>query len=104
MYPDLEGKVVLLTGVGQMGDPSMWGNGAATAKVLACESKAQIFACDLYLEAAQHTKKRIEAEGGICDVMATDVTNATQVKAFVEACMKKHGISTKHLTKMRGSD
>jgi NAD(P)-dependent dehydrogenase (short-subunit alcohol dehydrogenase family) len=92
MYPDLEGKVVLLTGVGQMGDPSMWGNGAATAKVLACENKAKIFACDLNLEAAEHTKKRIEAEGGVCDVMAADVTDATQIKAFVEACMKKHGV------------
>ncbi|OAG39294.1 hypothetical protein AYO21_06498 [Fonsecaea monophora] len=91
MYRDLNGKVVLLTGVGQMGDPTMWGNGAATAKVLACECRANVFACDLYLDAAEHTKKRIEADGGVCDVMAADVTSATQVKAFVEACMKKYG-------------
>ncbi|KAF9884514.1 hypothetical protein FE257_001702 [Aspergillus nanangensis] len=91
MYEDLRNKVVLLTGVGQMGDPAMWGNGAATAKVLACESGAKVFACDLHISAAEHSKSRIEAEGGICDVMATDVTSATQVKAFVNACMEKYG-------------
>ncbi|RFU28572.1 hypothetical protein B7463_g7783, partial [Scytalidium lignicola] len=91
MYEDLEGKVVLLTGVGQMGDPNMWGNGAATAKVFACEGRAKVFACDLYIDAAEHTKRRIEKEGGICDVMAADVTSAAQVKGFVEACMEKHG-------------
>jgi hypothetical protein len=25
IYPDLKGKVVLITGVGQQGDPEMWG-------------------------------------------------------------------------------
>lgn len=72
MYKDLEGKIVLLTGIGQMGDPEMWGNGAATAKVLACENGAKVFGCDLNLDAAEHTKRRIEAEGGICDVMLAD--------------------------------
>lgn len=71
-YKDLEGKVAIVTGIGQMGDPNMWGNGAAVSKVLACENGVKVFGCDLYLEPAEHTKKRIEAEGGVCDVMAAD--------------------------------
>lgn len=72
----------------------MWGNGAATAKVFACEAGAKVFGCDLHISAANHTKKRVEDEdgGGICDVMAADVTNAAQVKGFVQACMEKHGM------------
>lgn len=72
MYKDLKNKVALVTGIGQMGDPNMWGNGAAISKVLACENGVKVFGCDLNLDAAEHTKKRIEAEGGICDVMAAD--------------------------------
>lgn len=73
-YKDLEGKVAIVTGIGQMGDPNMWGNGAAAAKVLACENGVKVFGCDLYLDAAEHTKKRVEAEGGVCEVMAADGT------------------------------
>lgn len=72
MYEDLKGKVALVTGIGQNGDPNMWGNGAAVAKVLACENGVKVFGCDVRLDAAEHTKKRIVAEGGVCDVMQTD--------------------------------
>lgn len=72
MYKDLEGKVALITGIGQMGNPNMWGNGAAISKVLACENGVKVFGCDLHLDTAEHTKNRIEAEGGICEVMAAD--------------------------------
>ncbi|KFZ11067.1 hypothetical protein V502_07769 [Pseudogymnoascus sp. VKM F-4520 (FW-2644)] len=91
MYEDLRDKVVLLTGIGQMGDPSMWGNGAAIAKVLACENGAKVFGCDLHIDAAEHTKKRIEAEGGVCSVVTCDVTDAAQVKKLVAMCMEKYG-------------
>ena len=91
MYRDLAGKVVLLTGIGQIGDPSMWGNGAAIARVLACENGAKVFGCDLHLEAAEHTKRRIEAEGGVCDVVTCDVTDKDQVEGFVKKCMEKYG-------------
>jgi NAD(P)-dependent dehydrogenase (short-subunit alcohol dehydrogenase family) len=90
MYPDLKDKVCLLTGIGQTGDQTMWGNGAATARVL-CQNGAKIFGCDLYLEAAEHTKKRLEAEGGVVDVMTANVTKAEDVKKLVDACMKKYG-------------
>lgn len=89
-YSDLKDKVVLLTGIGQTGDQGMWGNGAATARVLA-QNGCKIFGCDLYLEAAQHTQKRLQAEGSECFVTAADVTNSTDVKALVDACMEKYG-------------
>ncbi|KAF4808409.1 3-oxoacyl-[acyl-carrier-protein] reductase FabG [Colletotrichum siamense] len=89
-YPDLRDKIVFLTGIGQSGDQEMWGNGAATARLLAKQG-AKIFGCDLYLEPAQHTQKRIVAEGGDVTVVAADVTNDESVKSAVDACLAKHG-------------
>jgi NAD(P)-dependent dehydrogenase (short-subunit alcohol dehydrogenase family) len=68
----------------------MWGNGAATARVLA-RSGAKIFGCDLHLEAAQHTQRRLQAEGADVTVVATDVTNNDSVKKMVDDCMAKYG-------------
>lgn len=90
MYPEFKNKIVLLTGIGQSGDQTMWGNGAATARVLS-QNGAKIFGCDLRLPAAEHTQKRLQAEGGICDVVAADVTKEEDVRALVDACMKMHG-------------
>ncbi|PYI23192.1 putative short-chain dehydrogenases/reductase [Aspergillus violaceofuscus CBS 115571] len=90
VYPDLKNKVVFLTGIGQSGDQSMWGNGAATARVLAANG-AKIFGCDLYLEAAEHTQRRIAAEGGDITVTTADVTSDASVKAAIEACIAKYG-------------
>lgn len=89
-FPELKGKVALVTGIGQMGDPSMWGNGAATARVL-CKNGVKVFGCDLYLESALHTKKRLDAEGGICEVTAANVTSAHDVKRMVNECIEKFG-------------
>lgn len=79
-----------MTGIGQTGDQTLWGNGAATARVLA-RNGAKIFGCDLHLEAAQHTQKRIVAEGGDVTVVAADVTSDAGVKASVDACIEKYG-------------
>lgn len=68
----------------------MWGNGAATARVLAKQG-AKIFGCDLHLAAAQHTEKRLVAEGAEVTVMAADVTNDESVRAMVDACVAKYG-------------
>ncbi|KAK1850035.1 short chain type dehydrogenase [Colletotrichum chrysophilum] len=89
-YPDLRDKIVFLTGIGQSGDQEMWGNGAATSRLLAKQG-AKIFGCDLYLEPAQHTQKRIVSEGGDVTVVAADVTNDESVKSAVDACLAKHG-------------
>ncbi|KAL5601605.1 hypothetical protein FOBRF1_009138 [Fusarium oxysporum] len=91
MYRDLSDKVVVFTGIGQIGDQPMWGNGAAIAKVFACENGAKVFGCDSDFQTAEHTKKRIEAEGGVCDVTTCDVTDQGQVEEFVRSCMEKYG-------------
>lgn len=68
----------------------MWGNGAATARVFV-QNGAKLFGCDLRLPAAEHTQKRLQAEGGVCDVVAADVTSDEDVKGLVDACMEKYG-------------
>lgn len=93
-FPDLKGKVAVITGIGQVGLPnsSTWGNGAATARVLT-HNGVKVFGCDLRLEAADYTRKRIlditpEAE---IDVVPCDVTNTQDVNDFIKKVMDKHG-------------
>ena len=95
IYTDLEDRVVLLTGVGQFPqeyDEEIWGNGAATAKVLA-QSGAQIFGCDIDLASAELTKKRVgeEVKNARIDVVQTDVTKRAAVVELVKKCMALHG-------------
>ena len=94
IYPDLKGKVALITGIGQVGltDTTTWGNGAATARLLS-HNGVKIFGCDLKLEAAERTKSRLLAEKQDveCEVMACDVTKKDQIQAVVDAIMSKWG-------------
>ncbi|KAF9882917.1 hypothetical protein FE257_004898 [Aspergillus nanangensis] len=69
----------------------MWGNGAAISKVAACEHGARIFGCDLNLEAAQHSQRRLEAEDGNCEVIAADVTCSASVQRLVDECIQRYG-------------
>lgn len=85
----LQGKVVLMTGLGQTSDEG-WGIGAAIAALFARQG-ASIFGGNRTLASAERTKQRIEKEGGICDVVETDVTSSESVKALVDQCMQKHG-------------
>lgn len=93
-YPDLAGKVALITGIGQVGLPDSitWGNGAATARVLS-HNGVHIFGCDLNLTAAERTKSRLEAAnpGAICDVVTANATKAEDMQRVVDACMARHG-------------
>lgn len=84
----LDGKVALVTGCGTRGEG--WGNGKAIATLLARQG-AQVYGCDLDLEAAQATADIIREEGGTAHVQAADVTQAAQVKALVQACMARYG-------------
>ena len=90
IYPDLKGTVALVTGIGQVGDQSMWGNGAATAQALS-RNGVKVYGCDLKLSAAEHTQKRLRSEGGECTVVTTDVTKSDQVAKLVEGCVAKYG-------------
>ena len=90
IYPSLRGKVALVTGIGQVGDQSKWGNGAAMAMVLV-QNGVKIYGCDLKLEAAQHNQTRLRDAGGECEVAAADATKAEDVKRIVDACMEQYG-------------
>ncbi|KAH7267717.1 uncharacterized protein BKA55DRAFT_671530 [Fusarium redolens] len=86
---NLSNKVALIIGLGQTGTEG-WGIGAACAVTLARQG-AIIFGGNRTLASTTKTKKTIEAEGGTCDIVATDATDSASVKALVDACMNKHG-------------
>ncbi|KAH6898153.1 oxidoreductase ucpA [Thelonectria olida] len=86
---NLKGKVALVIGLGQTGTDG-WGIGAACAVQFARQG-AIIFGGNRTVASTQKTRETIEAEGGQCDVVATDATNSDSVKALVDACMAKHG-------------
>ncbi|KAL6404236.1 short-chain dehydrogenase reductase sdr [Ilyonectria robusta] len=83
------GKVALVIGLGQTGTEG-WGIGAACA-VLFARQGAVIFGGNRTIASTLKTREAIEAEGGQCEIVATDATNSESVKALVDACMAKHG-------------
>ncbi|PSN61741.1 putative short chain type dehydrogenase [Corynespora cassiicola Philippines] len=91
-FPDLNGKVALIMGIGQtkVEGSNVWGNGAAIARALASNG-AKVFGCDLNLAAAEFTATRLRAEGGVCDVTTADVTSSSDVKKVVDAVIDKYG-------------
>lgn len=89
----LEGKVAFVSGAGSVGDDpdaKVWGNGKATAVLLARQG-AKVYGTDLRKEAADVTKAIIEKEGGTCVTRAVDMTNAKEVEAAVADCVKQFG-------------
>ncbi len=84
----LDGKVALVTGCGTKGEG--WGNGKAISVLLARQG-AKVFGCDLDIEAAQQTKRVIEQEGGEAEVITSNVTQSSDVKGLVKACMDRFG-------------
>ncbi len=90
---DLNGKVAFVTGAGSVGDDpdaTVWGNGKATAVLLARQG-AKVFGVDLRKEAADVTQAIIEKEGGICATAGVDMTNASNVESAVAECVSKFG-------------
>lgn len=86
---DLHGKVALVVGLGQAGADG-WGIGAACAVLLARRG-AVVFGGNRSVSPTVKTKDTIEAEGGRCDVVATDATDNASVKRLVDACLEMHG-------------
>ena len=84
----LSGKVAIVTGAGSIGPG--WGNGKAVAVLFAREG-AKVLAVDLNADAAAETKAIIAGEGGACETAAADVSRGEDVKALVEACVKRWG-------------
>ena len=87
---DFTGKVALVTGAGSVGEG--WGNGRATAVLLARQG-ARVCGVDLKAEALAPTTAIMEGEGLAerwlpltCDMTASD-----QVKAAVDECVVRFG-------------
>ena len=84
----LDGKIAFVSGAGSVGEG--WGNGKATATLLARQG-AKVFGTDIRLDAAEETRGIIRQEGGICEVQACDMTKSADVAATVAACISKFG-------------
>lgn len=84
----LDGKVAIVTGAGSAGPG--WGNGKATAVLLARQGAA-VFAVDIHAEAVEETLAIIRGEGGNAVAHIADVTSSLAVSGMVEACVAAFG-------------
>ena len=82
----MQGKVAIVTGAGSVGPG--WGNGKATATVLARQGAA-MFLVDINPDAARETQSIIEKEGGTAHVHHCDMMTAADVQEMVQACVTR---------------
>lgn len=85
---DLTGKVALVMGCGAVADG--WGNGRATATLLARQG-AKVFGTDLKLVNAQETQRVVRGEGHDVEVVTCDATRSEDVAQAVQRCVALHG-------------
>jgi NAD(P)-dependent dehydrogenase (short-subunit alcohol dehydrogenase family) len=85
---DLTGKVAFISGAGSVGEG--WGNGKATAVLLARQG-ATVYGTDITLAAAEETQRLIAAERGTAHAAAVDMTKAAEVEAAVADCLARFG-------------
>jgi NAD(P)-dependent dehydrogenase (short-subunit alcohol dehydrogenase family) len=85
---DLSGRVAIVSGAGSVGPG--WGNGKATATLLARQG-ASVFLLDINEAAARETAAIIEGEGGKCAVHRTDMLDSAAVQEMVQACLDRFG-------------
>ena len=88
----LKDKVAILTGAGtrEVGDDALYGTGSATAILFAREG-AKVVLVDMDSGNAERTLARIRDEGGEGEVVESDVSNASQCRAAVEAAISYFG-------------
>lgn len=80
----LEGKIVLLTGIGG-------GMGRVTARLFAREG-ATVVGCDLDAEGAAETVRLVEHEGGILESSApVDLGNREDIDRWIRDAIERHG-------------
>ena len=84
----LKGKIAIVAGAGSVGPG--WGNGKATATLLARQG-ASVFAIDRVTEAVEETRRIIEGEGGVCVTHVCDVTDASALEKAVAAALERFG-------------
>jgi NAD(P)-dependent dehydrogenase (short-subunit alcohol dehydrogenase family) len=82
----MKGKVAIVTGAGSVGPG--WGNGKATATLLARQG-ASVFLVDINQSAAEETRQIIEGEGGTSAVHRCDMMVAVEVQEMVQACLNR---------------
>jgi NAD(P)-dependent dehydrogenase (short-subunit alcohol dehydrogenase family) len=70
----------------------MWGNGAATARAFA-RNGAKIYGCDIRVDAAKATQKRLidEFPGAEVEVSECDVTKKSEIEKLVKDCVERFG-------------
>jgi NAD(P)-dependent dehydrogenase (short-subunit alcohol dehydrogenase family) len=87
---DMAGKVAIVAGAGSVGaaGSKIWGNGKATAVLLARQG-ASVFLLDVNEAAMAETKTIIESEGGTCATHRCDMTIAADVQEMVQACVDR---------------
>jgi len=84
----LDGRVAIVTGAGSRTHEI--GNGRAAAILLARRGAA-VLLLDMQVEAAQHTQKVIEAEGGRALALQADVSRAVDCEAAVKTVVAQWG-------------
>ena len=86
----MTGKVAIVTGAGSVGpaDATIWGNGKATAVLLARQG-ASVLLVDVNEEAVRGTQAIIEQEGGTCAIHLADMMVAADVREMVQACLTR---------------
>jgi NAD(P)-dependent dehydrogenase (short-subunit alcohol dehydrogenase family) len=82
----MKGKVAIVTGAGSVGPG--WGNGRATATLLARQG-AETLLVDIDDAAVRETHAVIEKEGGIAHIHLCDMMVAADVQEMVRACITR---------------
>ena len=82
----MKGKVAIVTGAGSVGPG--WGNGKATATLLARQG-AELFLVDINEDAVRETQAIIHAEGGTAHLHHCDMTIAADVEEMIQACVTR---------------
>src|SRR5215471_18207820 len=82
----MKDKIAIVTGAGSVGPG--WGNGKATATLLARQG-ASVFLVDINQSAAEETQRIIEGEGGTCAVHHCDMLVSAEVQEMVQACLNR---------------
>jgi NAD(P)-dependent dehydrogenase (short-subunit alcohol dehydrogenase family) len=84
----LKGKVAIVTGAGSRAEGI--GNGRATAVVFARHG-AKVALVDTVAQWAGETRRMIEAEGGVCQIVEGDVSDAASCRAVVARTLSQWG-------------
>src|ERR1700709_1671814 len=82
----MKGKVAIVTGAGSVGPG--WGNGRATATLLARQG-ASVFLIDVNDAALAETRQIIEGEKHVCATHHCNMLEASAVQNMVQACLDR---------------